>query len=270
MIHPATQAAETLAAGLPDLVLAAERLAFAVSPGHHQRRRAGPGTSFWQFREWQHGDDSRAIDWRRSAQGDRLFLRQREAEAQAGFALVLEDTPTLDYSSHPAHPTKRDRAGLLLLALAALLLRAGERVALAGRTPPLAGRNSLVLLAATLGSPQNTATDPQARHIRFGDYLTPVPAFTAPQGGAILHILDPAECDFPFTGRVIFTGLSGEAPFETTDAAALAVSYRARIAAQRQAVINAARSAGQTALFHRTDHAPALALSALYQSLRAE
>ena len=91
--------AQALAEGLPKLILAAERLAFVAAPGLHGRRRAGPGEAFWQFRDFRDGDDARRIDWRRSARGDRLYLREREWEAQASLSLQLQDTPSLAFAS---------------------------------------------------------------------------------------------------------------------------------------------------------------------------
>ena len=267
--------AEALAAGLPRLLLAAERLAHAVAPGAHGRRRTGAGENFWQFREFRNGDDSRRIDWRRSASADRLFLREREWQAQATIQLSLRAHPGMDFRSAASLPTKRERATLLLLATASLLLRSGERVALAGATPPLGGSAALDEIAAALlrGSqapinPQiNPSVDFRARVVAFGDFLEPDPVFRHVSGGAVMQILDPAECDFPYRGRILFEGFSGEPPVESAKAEGWAAAYRARIAAQRQAVAGAATRAGQTALFHRTDAAPAAALAALYQAL---
>lgn len=263
---PETQA-QHLAAALPKLILAAERLAWAVAPGLHGRRRTGQGDAFWQFREAHAGDDARRIDWRRSAQGDRHYIRERESEAQASIALSLEDTPTLDFSSSTALPQKRDRAILLLLATAALLLRAGERVALSGITTPKSGPRALSVIAHALNTGGKAAPDPRARHIRFGDFLTIAPSVSGPRGGAVVQILDPAECDFPYQGRYIFSGFSGEAPLPAARAQDLAAAYRTRLTAHRAAIAHAALRAGQTPLFHRTDHAPALVLTTLYQAL---
>ncbi len=46
------QRAEALAATLPPLLVAAERVAATVAQGVHGRRRAGMGESFWQFRRY--------------------------------------------------------------------------------------------------------------------------------------------------------------------------------------------------------------------------
>ncbi len=260
--------AESLAAGLPKLLLAAERLAFVAAPGLHGRRRAGAGEAFWQFRDWRDGDDTKRIDWRRSATGNRIYLREREWEAQAGFLVDLADSPGMAFQSSGKLPTKRDRAILLLLALAALLLRAGERVALAGMTPPLAGSGALATIAQAVTLGGSAPIDPLARRISFGDFLSPDPRFPAPAGGAVVQILDPAECDFPYTGRIMFKGFAHETPLETGSAEAWREAYLSRLAAQREAVARAAISAGQTPLFHRTDASAAVALAALYHALR--
>jgi uncharacterized protein (DUF58 family) len=262
-----TAAAEALAAGLPKLLLAAERLAHVAAPGAHGRRRPGPGENFWQYRDFRDGDDTRRIDWRRSAGADRLFLREREWEAQANVSLLLHDGPGMGFRSSSALPAKRERAMLLLLAIASLLLRAGERVALAGKTPPLTGNAALRNLAAAFVTGERVAADPKARVVAFGDFLTPDPVFYAPPGGAVVQILDPAECDFPYTGRVVFEGFAGEPEIEAARAQDWSLAYRDRIAAQRAAVTQAAQRAGQTALFHRTDAGPASVLSALYMAL---
>jgi uncharacterized protein (DUF58 family) len=264
----AVGAAKALAAGLPRLLVAAEHLAFITAPGQHGRRRSGTGDSFWQFRALRDGDDPRRIDWRRSAQGDRYFLREREHEAQTIFMLQLHDTPGLAFQSSVNLPSKQDRAVLVLLALAALLLRAGERVALAGITPPLRGDHALSQLAQSMVTGGTAPVDPRARRVAFGDFLAPAPVFEGPPGGAVVQILDPAECDFPYTGRVRFAGFAGEIEREAGEVGAWRTTYLNRLAAQREAVVKAATRTGQTPLFHRTDAAPAIVLSALFQALR--
>lgn len=259
--------AQSLAAGLPRLLLAAERLAHEAAPGMHGRRRTGPGENFWQFRDFSSGDDARRIDWRRSAASQRYFLREREWEAQASVALKLHDQPGMAFRSDRNLPSKRERAILLLLALASLLLRSGERVALAGATTPLSGNNGLHRLAAALVSGGSARAEPKARLIEFGDFLEPGPVFSNRAGGAVVQILDPAEWDFPYSGRVVFEGYRAEPEIEAANARDWAATYRARIAAQREQIRISAQRAGQTPLFHRTDAPPATALAALYLAL---
>ena len=73
--------AHTIADRLPDLLLEADRISSTVAHGIHGRRRAGPGETFWQFRQYGSLDSATLIDWRRSASSDQLYVREREWEA---------------------------------------------------------------------------------------------------------------------------------------------------------------------------------------------
>ena len=73
--------AEALAARLPPLQVAAERVASTVAQGVHGRRRIGTGDSFWQFRPYVSGDAGARIDWKQSAKSDRTYVRDMEWEA---------------------------------------------------------------------------------------------------------------------------------------------------------------------------------------------
>ena len=124
--------AETIAAALPPLLVAAERLASAVNLGVHGRRKAGIGETFWQFRRYQSEDPTTAIDWRQSAKSQHLFVREREWEAAEAVWLWRDGGPTMRFASTPGAMTKIDRASVLALAVASLLIRGGERIALLG------------------------------------------------------------------------------------------------------------------------------------------
>src|ERR1700685_4809965 len=77
----AVGAGRTLAASMPRLILEARRVAATVIHGLHARRRAGPGENFWQYRRSVSGEPARAVDWRRSARDDHLYVREQEWEA---------------------------------------------------------------------------------------------------------------------------------------------------------------------------------------------
>src|SRR5271157_6489618 len=115
--------AEQAAAVLPPLLVAAERVAATVAQGVHGRRRVGQGETFWQFRQYEPGDSAQRIDWRESAKSQRLYVRETEWEAAQSVWLWRDASPSMDYASSPGTPTKRQRADLLLVALAALLVR---------------------------------------------------------------------------------------------------------------------------------------------------
>src|SRR5258708_23901898 len=140
---------EELAASLPPLLVAAERVATTVAQGVHGRRRVGQGESFWQFRQYEPGDAAQRIDWRESAKSQRLYVRETEWEAAQSVWLWRDASPSMDYASTSLLTTKHARADLLLVALAALLIRGGERASMLGTgLPPLSGRVALGRIAA--------------------------------------------------------------------------------------------------------------------------
>src|ERR1700756_4719352 len=120
--------AEAVGARLPPLLVSAERIAATVAQGVHGRRRGGQGDSFWQFRPFITGDTLSRIDWRQSAKSDRAFVRETEWEAAQTVCLWRDSSPSMQWRSRFAPATNHERASLLLLALASLLLRGGERV----------------------------------------------------------------------------------------------------------------------------------------------
>ena len=91
--------AELLAANLPPLMVAAERVAATVAQGVHGRRRIGQGETFWQFRHYERGDPIQHIDWRRSARSDSVYLRETEWEAAQSVWLWSDASPSMQYQS---------------------------------------------------------------------------------------------------------------------------------------------------------------------------
>ncbi|GAB0117398.1 DUF58 domain-containing protein [Acidisoma sp. 7E03] len=277
-------AAEALGQTLPPLLLAAERVAASVAQGVHGRRRTGRGDSFWQYRPFTEGDTAQRIDWRQSARSDRLFVRETEWEAAQTAYLWVADGAAMRWQSGQA-PAKRERAVLLALALAALLLRGGEYVRLLGAAPhPAAGRAALPAIAALLDGPQTEQPLPpplrlprHAHLVLIGDFLEPlddirtaVTGFAGlPVSGHLLQILDPAEVDLPFRGRVRFEspGGRGLADLVVPKVEEIRDAYKARLQDQIAGIGTIARAAGWTAGLHRTDHTPNAALLALYEAL---
>ncbi len=101
---------------MPELLMEAARIASTVAQGIHGRRRAGPGETFWQFRQYQSGENASLVDWRRSASSDHLYVREREWEAAHTLYLWPDVSPSMDFKSHLAPVTKRDRALVMALA----------------------------------------------------------------------------------------------------------------------------------------------------------
>jgi len=271
--------AESAALGLPELMLAAERLAASVDPGAHGLRRAGAGEDFWQYRAAVPGDPAGLIDWRRSARSDAAFVRERELQAPQAAALWVSGAPGMGWSGDPARPPKCDRGRVLALALGLLMLRGGERVGI-GASPARPGRAQAEalardLLAATDELPAPGALRPHRLVVLVGDFLGDLTglrgllAQAAALGcrGALLQLLDPAEETFPFAGAVRFRGPSGE-HHATGNAAALRDAYLARLAARRTELALLAGGAGWQFGTHDTGAAPSAALMWLHGALK--
>ncbi|MFQ5773451.1 MAG: DUF58 domain-containing protein [Kiloniellaceae bacterium] len=281
---PLRQRAEQLAASLPPLLVAAQRVASTVAQGVHGRRRVGQGETFWQFRRYETGDRPESIDWRQSAKSDRVFVREMEWEAAQSVWLWHDVSASMDWRSSDDHPTKRQRADLIALALAALLMRGGEHVALLGAgTRPATGRSALGRLALQIERGGGTGGDlppvlplPRNGHVvLIGDFLAQLDAVDrmvrgyAERGikGFILQTLDPAEEVLPYSGRVRFEGLEGEDPWLLARVESVREDYIARLNAQRAGLQAIARAVGWTYACHRTDQPPQAALLVLYIAL---
>ncbi|WP_294929709.1 DUF58 domain-containing protein [uncultured Paracoccus sp.] len=270
--------AEAAAAGLPALLLSAERLSVALLQGGHGLRRAGSGDDFWQYRPATAGDSARTIDWRRSARSDAQFVRDREAQTAQSAVIWVSCGAGMGYRGADSRPAKRNRAELLSLAIAIAMLRGGEKVALAGGLPR-PGRAQADRIAFGLAqswadprpeddAPPESALRPGQRMLLVSDFLgDPQPllgflehAASLGVRGAMLQVLDPDEEVFPFQGAVLFRSPDGGVRHQTRDAAGIRADYLARLAQRRELLSRAARQSGWHFGTHDTASPPAQAL----------
>jgi uncharacterized protein (DUF58 family) len=275
--------AEALGAALPPLLAGAEHLASTVILGDHGRRRAGMGDEFWQYRPAAPGDSLRMVDWRRSARSDAQFVREREWQASQTVMLWVDPARSMMFSGAKDRAPKRDRARLLALALAVLLLRGGERVGLAGAdAPPRGGRGQMLRIAQAMadgaedyGVPDVGGLVAHGRAVFLSDF------FGNPEGvedalarasdrgvrGALVQVLDPAEEEFPFDGRTIFESMGGTLRHETLRAGDLRTRYLDRLAERKARLEALARASGWHYLCHHTGQSAQSALLWLYRAL---
>ena len=286
--------AEELSAHLPPLMVAAERVAATVSQGVHGRRRVGQGETFWQFRRYESGDSTQLIDWRQSAKSQPVYVRENEWEAAQSVWLWRDGSQSMNYRSSGEIETKIERADLLLMALASLLIRGGEHVALLGTgMTPSTGRGVLLKLWSMIeaedrtapASPVSPASSPTGaslpvfetlprygRIVLIGDFLSPLDEMRlaisalANQGmmGHLVQVLDPAEETLPFSGRVLFGGMEDEGDILIGRVEAMRDQYLDRLARHNQGVEALAKSFGWSYAVHHTDRPPEASLLALY------
>jgi uncharacterized protein (DUF58 family) len=275
--------AELAAARLPPLLVAAERVAATVAQGVHGRRRVGIGDAFWQFRRYEPGDPIRRIDWRQSAKSDRIFVRETEWAAAQSVWLWSDPSRSMRWRSQKTLAEKGARSDLLAVALASLLVRAGERIALLGTGErPITGKVALERLTSRILSLRAQLRDAEAppfqplpRYctlILFGDFLAPLATLDsfcrryAASGvrGFLVQVLDPAEESLPYAGRTRFEGLEDEGQLLVKRVETVRDEYRQKMAEQKSGLAEIARTVGWQYTLHRTDASPESALLPLY------
>ncbi len=232
------------------------------------------------------------IDWRESAKSQRLYIRETEWEAAQSVWLWRDGSPSMDYSSAgyiagAEWPRKRERAELLLVALASLLVRGGERLALLGSgMAPISGRLALSRTVERIG---REPTEPESlppfeplpragQLVLIGDFLSPLEAVNAGLArfaaagvkGHLLQVIDPAEEDLPFAGRVRFAGIEERDEVVVSRVESIRQDYLGRFRQHRDGLAAIAGRLGWTCGAHRTDRPPELALLALYTALSGD
>ncbi len=276
------ETAEGLSRALPPLLVAAEHLALTMAPGVHGRRRAGPGEAFWQFRRFGEGDSAASIDWRQSARSSHLYVRENEWEAAHTVYFWTDGSPSMDYASRDDLETKHHRSAVITLALAQLLVRAGERIALLdGRSKPGSGETAVrqlaermtLMPALPLGEIPSPPRLPKgSRIVLISDFLMDLDIlaqrlrdFGGRGGhGHLLHVMDPAEQALPFTGRTEFEDMEDFGKLTVGRTEAIRDDYGAKVQEHREALAALASRWGWTVTAHRTDSPARDGLGALY------
>jgi uncharacterized protein (DUF58 family) len=234
------------------------------------------------FRRYEQGDPTERIDWRQSARTDKIFIREREWEAAQTIYLWADTSGSMQYTSHKNTPSKAERAQLLMLALASLALRGGEKVIWLDRQNiAVHGKNGLAQIAARLDEKPGDSVPPDVPLVRHAhmvlcsDFLAEPDQLRAIMRqytalhlhGALLHVLDLAEENFAFKGRLEMQGSEGEASLLLPNAESLRDTYHQRMAEHTAYLKQIAKNAGWYYARHVTNEPPHLALTRVYQIL---
>lgn len=278
--------AQDAASGLDALILNARTLANSIQTGHHGRRRAGVGEAFWQYRPAQAGDTQRQIDWRRSGQGDALFVRENEMQIAQNLQIWIEPGASMQFGSTEMH-SKSQVAQILGLAIAQLALDAGERVGILGAQRPSNGafqlRKLAELCSQSVGDRDHCLPDPaglipRSELLIISDFL----GDWAPWEGlfdaalrlrvrpVLLMLLDPIETKFPFRGRTRFQSASNIHEYETNQARDLRGAYLDRLEQRKAALRQAAETLSGRSIVVQTDEDLSQTLMALHGVLGRE
>lgn len=218
-------------ARIKSLEVVARTLVEGFIKGLHFSARKGSSTEFAEHRPYVPGDELRHLDWKAYGKTDRLYLREYEDETNLRATLVLDVSRSM---AGPGGGVSKLRYGACLAAAVGHLLL-GQRdavgLALVGEklerhVPPKATARHLKGLVALL-----EAVEPSGR-TRLGPSLDAALARASPKGLIIvisdflddpaeilkaaahvahrgsdlllLHLLDPVEAAFPFSGWTVF------------------------------------------------------------------
>jgi uncharacterized protein (DUF58 family) len=265
----ASENARGLASTMPRLVMEARRIAATVIHGLHGRRRAGSGENFWQFRRFVSGEEARRVDWRRSARGDDLYVREQEWEAAHTVWIWPDRSPSMVFASRLARESKLERCLVVGLALAEVLVDAGERVGVPGLMRPTGSRAVIDRMAdAIMHDPNERASLPigfapaaLAEVVLLSDLWSPIEEIRKTLAqlsvtgahGHLVQIVDPAEETFPYSGRIEFIEPEGGGEITAGRAENWRADYETRLRRHRDELRAEADKLHWSFTIHRTD-----------------
>lgn len=223
-------------AKLQGLELRARRIVEGYVAGLHRSPYRGFSNEFAEHREYAHGDDLRYVDWKVFGKSDRFYLKQFEEETNLICYLLLDTSESMQYQGPAAPMSKFAYAQCAAAALAYLVLHQRDAVGLVTfdqevrqfirpTSNPTQLKQLLHVMEETSAG-RKTRTGPifhdlAERLARRGivviisDLFDDVDAMLAGlkhfrhrrHDVIILHVLDPAEIDFPFQQVTMFKGL---------------------------------------------------------------
>ena len=237
---------------LSGLELQARAIVEGAMSGQHRSPARGVSVEFAEHRQYAPGDDLRHVDWKVFGRRDRYYVRQYEMESDLVCHLLVDTTESMSYRSEQSIVSKLDYARWLAAATGFVVTQQQDLISLSTldqsllmRVPPggrmghwhnvvqeLSKLEAIPLTGVPAGTPIETAlgqfselTQRRSVVVVISDCLRPLQEVLAglralrsrKHDVLLLHVLDPAELDFPFDGPVLFQGLEalGEQLVET-------------------------------------------------------
>ncbi len=268
-------------AKLRGLELRARHIVEGYVAGAHQSPYHGFSIEFAEHREYAPGDDLRYVDWKVFGKTDKFYLKQYEEETNLIGYLLLDASQSMRYRSEVAALSKLEYAQCLAAALGYLVLHQQDSVGLAvfdcdvrSWVRPSSNPSHLKQLVhameqvpaerkSDLGPVFHELAERLKRRgvvIVLSDLLDNVASLLAGlkhlryrrHEVVVLHVLDPAELDFPFQGTTLFEGLE-QLPRVITDPRALRRAYLAEVAEFLKEIQRGCRAQNIDYLLVRTD-----------------
>jgi uncharacterized protein (DUF58 family) len=277
-------------ARIQGLELRARRIVEGYVAGLHRSPYQGFSNEFAEHREYAPGDDLRYVDWKVFGKTDKVYLKQFEEETNLICYLLLDTSESMQYQGPDASLSKLAYAQCAAASLAYLVLRQRDSVGLVTfdqqvrqlirpSSSPTQLKQVVRMMEETAAA-RKTRTGPifhdlAERLARRGivvvlsDLFDDVEAMLAGlkhfrhrrHDVIVLHVLDPAELDFPFQQVTMFKGLEalGEV---VTEPRSLRAAYQQEVRSFLKCVRTGCRAQQIDYLTVRTDEPLDIVLTA--------
>ena len=235
--------AQDLSASFERLLARHQTVSSLSAYGLHNRKRSGLGERFWQYRAYETGEDASKIDWRRSARGDQLYVKEKELESLRDYNIWIDCASSMKFLSTLGQEDKLTRAIIIGLAIADLILRSGDRVGLLGSSAPSSSHVALKKIAHQLEEhivsnfnssiPLLARPSKRSKIIIISDFLNNSANLKDALNyysnfeisGLIIMINDPCEVAFPFSGETQFFNTENNQHYYAGEAQHIAKQY---------------------------------------------
>jgi len=230
MSDPTDKEIEEVLARVRKLELKAKRLVRESFAGEYQSSFRGQGLDFDDFREYQHGDEIRFIDWNVTARMNSPFIRKFREERELSVILAIDVSGSADFGS--VHFSKREAAAEAAAILGFSALGNGDKVGLLVFAdepvlfvPPAKGSRHLLRMVREIllarpdkpGTSVSNACDFLIRTLSrravvfmISDFLDdpldkPLGKLARKHETLALQVTDPLEDQLPKAGKVVLT-----------------------------------------------------------------
>lgn len=261
------------------LELKARRLVRESFSGEYLSSFRGQGLDFDDFREYQHGDEVRFIDWNVTARMNEPFVRKFREERELSVIMAVDVSGSADFGSQ--HLSKRELSAEIAAVLGFSALQNGDKVGMlifakepVMFIPPAKGSRHLlrmireVLMAkpSRQGTSIEEACDFLVKSLKrkalvfmasdfHADILDkPLGKLARKHELVALRVNDPLESELPKAGRVVM--VDPETGFETlvnTSNSTLRMGYRKLTTQQSEGVAAVFKKHGIDAATLTTD-----------------
>ncbi len=271
------------------LRLRARHIVEGYVAGLHPSPYQGFSIEFAEHREYAPGDDLRYLDWKVFGRSDKVYLKQYEDETNLICYVALDVSESMTYAGPTAALSKLEYAQSIAAGLSWLVLRQQDAVGLAtfddrvrALIRPAGNPSHLEQLLSVMEAvrPGNkTAAGPIFHELAqrltkrgvvivLSDFFDDLASLAAglthfrhrKHDVMLLHVLDPAELEFPFRGLTDFVGLE-ECPAVPADPQIIRSAYLRELSQFRQALERECRRQAIDYFLVRTDQPLDVALS---------